>query len=155
MLYLNFVAYAQKEKISNQRFVMRLSAPELLHLGYSYRINNKSQIGVNTGIGPTLGGVWSTVSLEHRLYVGENDKRINQKTFFLRQGATLFPSARQRQKFSLNLTVGKDVVFKKKQNGITIDAGVFYLPDSERSSVGLVKSLNLLPALRFQFYCSL
>jgi hypothetical protein len=43
-------------------------------------------------------------------------------------------------------------VFKKITNGITIDAGVFYLPESEDSSIILIRSLNLWPALRFELH---
>ena len=155
IIFFTLSARAQKDIVSKQRFVFGLSAPELLHIGYTYRLSNTSQLGLNAGVGPTWGSIWPTISLEHRLYVGENDTRINQKTWFFRQGATLFPSGRQRQKFTLNLTAGKDIVFKNRKNGITIDAGVFHLPNSERSSIILVRSLNLWPALRFQFYYSL
>jgi len=48
--------------------------------------------------------------------------------------------------------VGKDILFKNPRNGITIDAGVFYLQDSEGSSIILIPSLDLWPALRIQFY---
>jgi hypothetical protein len=96
--------------------------------------------------------IWTSISLEHRLYLGKNDVRINQKTWFFRQGTTFFPSAESTRRFTLNLTLGKDIPFKNIKNGITIDAGVFYLPESEYSTIILVKSLNLWPALRFEFY---
>lgn len=101
------------------------------------------------------GGIWPAISVEHRLYIGKNNERINQKVWFFRQGTTFFPSAESPQQFTLNLTVGKDILFKNIKNGITIDAGVFYLPESESSSIILVRSLNLWPALRFEFYFSL
>jgi hypothetical protein len=96
--------------------------------------------------------IWTSVNLEHRLYFGKNAERINQKVWFFRQGTTFFPSARSSQQITLNLTVGKGILFKNSKNGITIDAGVFYLPESERSSIILVRSLNLWPALRFEFF---
>ncbi|HEX5552578.1 MAG TPA: hypothetical protein VFX43_04955 [Chitinophagaceae bacterium] len=154
-LFLNLKVCAQKERISKARFITGLSGPELLHAGVTYRVANFSQFGLNAGIGPTLGGIWPVLSLEHRLYVGKNNERINQKIWFFRQGTTFFPSARSSQQFTLNLTVGKDILFKNIKNGITIDAGVFYLPESESSSIILVRSLNLWPALRFEFYFSL
>ena len=146
---------AQKEKINKTRFVIGLSGPELLHAGMTYRVANISLIGLNAGAGPTLGGIWPAISLEHRLFLGKNDERTHQKTWFFRQGTTFFPSAGSSQKFTLNLTVGKDILFKNIRNGITIDTGLFYLPGSESSSIILVRSLNLWPAVRFEFYISL
>ena len=142
---------AQEKKISKTRFVIGLSAPELLHAGITYRIANSSQVGLSVGAGPSMGMIWPSINLEHRLYLGKNSEKTNQKTWFFRQGTTYFPAANSPQQFTLNLTVGKDLVFKNK-NGITIDAGVFYLPESESSSIILVRSLNLWPALRFELY---
>ncbi|MEO8111769.1 MAG: hypothetical protein ABI594_17110 [Ginsengibacter sp.] len=143
---------AQKEAIHKTKLAIGLSAPELLHAGLTYRIANISMLGLNVGAGPSLGSVWTSVSMEHRLYLGKNNQRVNQKTWFFRQGTTFFPSAKSNQQFTLNVTLGKDFPFKNIENGITIDAGVFYLPESESSSVILVRSLNLWPALRFEFY---
>ena len=148
--YLNL--YGQENQAGKIRFVAGLSAPELFHGGITYRIANASQLGLNAGAGPTWGMTWTSISLEHRLYLGKNDTRINQKTWFFRQGTTFFPSGESSQQFTLNLTVGKDLPFKNINNGITIDAGVFYLPKSGRSSIIFVKPLNLWPALRFELY---
>ncbi len=143
--------YAQKEAIKKTRIVIGLSAPELLHAGIAYRIANISQVGISLGAGPSgFGGIWPTINLEHRLYFGKNSDKTNQKIWFFRQGTTFFSSGEPSQKFSLNLTVGKDIIFKN--GGITIDAGVFYLPKSSNSSIILVRSLNLWPALRFELY---
>ena len=154
ILFVSFSlnVYSQNEKADKTKMVIGVSAPELLHAGATYRITNSSLIGGSLGIGPSLGTTWTSVSLEHRLYLGKNSAKTNQKIWFFRQGTTFFPKARSPQKLTLNLTVGKDFAFKKIKNGITIDAGVFYLPESERSSVILIRSLNLWPALRFQFY---
>ena len=143
---------AQKEIPHKLRIVAGISGPELIHAGITYRIANVSQLGLNAGAASTLGMIWTAISLEHRLYLGKNDARINQKTWFFRQGSTFFPAAESPQRFTLNLTVGKDIPFRNIKNGITIDAGVFYLPESETSSIILLKSLNLWPALRFEFY---
>lgn len=144
--------YAQKETVKRTKIIIGLSAPELLHAGISYRLANISQLGVSVGAGPSSGTIWTAINLEHRLYFGKNSEKTNQKTWFFRQGTTFFPSAKPSQKFTLNLTAGKNILFKKIGSGITIDAGVFYLPESENSSVILVRSLNLWPALRFEFY---
>ncbi|HEX5552593.1 MAG TPA: hypothetical protein VFX43_05030 [Chitinophagaceae bacterium] len=152
-LFFTLNLRAQTEKVSKTRFVIGLSDPELLHAGVTFRIANASQLGLNVGAGPTLGGVWPAISLEHRLYVGKDNERVNQKTWFFRQGTTFFTSAESPQQFTLNLTVGKDLLFKNIKNGITIDAGLFYLPRDERSSTG--RSFFLVPALRFEFYFAL
>ncbi len=150
LLHVNL--FAQKETIKKTKILVGLSVPELLHVGITYRVANSSQLGASLGIGPSSGAAWPTINLEHRLYFGRNAEATNQKTWFFRQGTTFFPSAKSTQKFTLNLTVGKDLLFKKAGSGITIDAGVFYLPGSENSSIILVRSLNLWPALRFEFY---
>jgi hypothetical protein len=152
LFLLNVNLYAQKDVARKMRIVAGVSGPELLHAGITYRIANVSQLGLNAGAAPSLGMIWTAVSLEHRLYLGKNDARINQKTWFFRQGTTFFPSAESSQQFTLNLTVGKDLPFKNINNGITVDAGVFYLPESETSSIVLFRSLNLWPALRFELY---
>lgn len=154
-LFFNLCLFAQQGEIGKARLVTGISAPELLHIGLTYRVANASQLGFSAGAGPSSGAIWPSINLEHRLYIGNNSAKTNQRTLFFRQGTTFFPSAKSSRQFTLNLTVGKDFVFKNIKNGITIDAGVFYLPESERSSVILVRSFNLWPALRFEFYFSL
>jgi hypothetical protein len=144
--------YAQEKPISKTKFIIGLAAPELFHAGIAYRISNTNLISLSAGVGPTSGSLWPSINLEHRLYFRRNSSRSNQKIFFFRQGTTFFTSARSPQQFTLNLTVGKDIVFKNRNSGFTIDAGVFYLPESDQSSIILIRSLNLWPALRFQFY---
>ena len=145
----------QEEKITKTRFVTGLSGPELLHVGATYRLADISQIGINAGIGPSMGQIWTAISLEHRLYFGKSNEKTNHKTWFCRQGITFYPSAAESsQQFTLNLTMGKDIPFKKNINGITVDFGVFYLADSGQSSIILIRSLNLWPALRIEFYFS-
>lgn len=156
LTYFNIIVSAQNKHISDARFVIGLSGPELLHAGFTYRILNFSQIGLNGGIGPSAGIAWPAISLEHRLYFGKNAMSTDQKTWFFRQGTTYFPYAtKSSQHFSLNLTLGKDFIFKNIRNGITLDAGVFYLAESENSSIMLIRKLNLWPALRFEFYFAL
>lgn len=150
-LFFHLIAFAQDGKVCKTRFVAGLSGPELLHAGVTYRVVNASQFGLNAGIGPSWGEVWPTLSLEHRLYLGKSNERSSQKTWFFRQGTTFFPSAQSGQQFSLNLTAGKDLILKNPKNSITIDAGFFFLPDSENSSLVLVRSLNLWPSIRFEF----
>jgi hypothetical protein len=142
----------QETKTKSTKFIAGLSAPEILHAGVTFRIANSNLFGVNAGIGPTMGGFWPTLNAEHRFYFGKNDSRINQKVWFCRQGITFQPSAETTDKVAVTLTVGKDIPFKKLTSGITIDAGVFYLGNSEQSSIILIRSLNLWPALRFEFY---
>ena len=155
ILLSNFNLCAQENKISKTRFIAGLSGPELLHIGFTHRLADISKVGLSVGVGPSMGILWSSINLEHRLYFGKKSQETNQKTWFFRQGTTFFPSAKSSQQFTLTLTAGKDFIFKNIKNGITIDAGVFYLPESERSSIILVRSLNLWPALRFEFFSSL
>jgi hypothetical protein len=157
LLTFHHTLCAQDEaRISRAKIVAGLSGPELIHAGVTYRICDFSQLGFNAGLGPSFGMLWSALSLEHRLYLGKNSARTNQKLWFFRQGTTWFPAeTNPSQDLTLNLTVGKDIPFRNLKNGLTIDAGVFYLPDSETSSVILVRSWNLWPALRFEFYFSL
>ena len=154
-LFFTLLVIAQNKNVSKNKFVIGIAAPELIHAGYTYRISNNNLVGINAGLAPSFGEVWSAVSIEHRIYLGENDPRINQKTWFCRQGFTFFSSGNDKQKFALNLTGGKDIVFKNLKSGISIDAGVIYLPNSGSSSISIGKKLSLLPALRFQFYASL
>jgi hypothetical protein len=152
----NICIQAQESSPGRTRLVFGLAGPELIHAGITYRLAGFSQLGLNAGIGPSSGMAWTAISLEHRLYLGKVSGKSNLKTWFFRQGTTYFPSATlPSQHFTLTLTGGKDIVFKNAKNGLSIDLGVFYLPDSERSSIILVRSLDLWPALRFQLYFSL
>ena len=85
-LFSHLTLYAQHVEISDARFVVGLSGPELLHAGFTYRIANASQLGFNSEAGPSWGGVWPSISLEHRLYVGGNAARTSLRAWFIRQG---------------------------------------------------------------------
>ncbi len=153
LLLFHSTSISQDKKPGRFRFTLGLSAPEMLHGGVLFRLANASAIGFNAGIGPSSGKAWTSLSIEHRLYLGKNSERSNQKCWFFRLGSTYFPSATlPSQHFTLNCSGGKDIVFKNQKNGITIDAGVFYLPESGQSSIILIRSLNLWPSLRFQLY---
>lgn len=155
ILFLTVISYGlhgQSEQSHHGRFVAGLSGPELLHIGVTYRLAGISLLGINAGIGPSAGTAWTAISFEHRLYFGAASGTHSQKTWFCRQGTTFFPQAKSPQQFTFNLTFGKDLPFKYPYHGATIDAGVFYLPESESSSLILIRSLNLWPALRFELY---
>lgn len=82
----SFSLWAQKESINKTRFIVGLSSPELFHLGLTYRIANVSQISLNAGEAPSLGTIWPSISLEHRVHLGMNDKRTNKKKLFYSTG---------------------------------------------------------------------
>lgn len=137
------------------KFVAGVAAPEIIHAGITWRAANISLLGLSGGIGPSWGTAWTTVSLEHRLYLGKNSAATSQKVWFFRQGATWFPAETEAsRKLSLNVTGGKDFAFRNPRNGITIDAGFFYLAGSENSAIILFWSWNIWPAVRIQFYFS-
>ncbi|MDI3320782.1 hypothetical protein [Pinibacter soli] len=138
-------AYAQEIKESKTRFVLGLSLPELIHAGVTYRFASWSQLGVNAGVTPAYDEIYPTISLEHRLYFGNKNPKLAQKTWFCRQGGTYLPDEVSGEQFTANLTVGKDLVFRKK-NGMTIDAGVYYK--------NVDKSSHIYPALRVEFFIS-
>jgi len=153
LLLLQLICISQEKKENKTKIVAGLAGPELLHVGITQRLANTNQLGFSAGLGPSSGSLWAALSLQHRLYIGKNDSRTSQKTWFLRQGTTFFPQGSNGQKFTFNFTAGKDIPSKKNSaNGITIDAGFFYLDNSESSSLMLIRSLNLWPALRFQLY---
>ncbi|MES2431768.1 MAG: hypothetical protein V4556_12585 [Bacteroidota bacterium] len=141
--------FSQTEKVSRTKFVLGLSIPEILHMGATYRISNSSLVGLNAGAGPTWGGLWPTINLEHRLYIGKTNEAINRKVWFFRQGATIFTAAENSQRLAITFTLGKDILFKNKSNGITIDAG-FFMQRPEAFSY--YKSLKIWPALRFELF---
>ncbi len=154
-LLFNFSLCAQDVKISKTRIVAGIAVPEFLHLGASYRIANISQIGFSGGVGPSYGATIISLSVEHRLYFGKNKEKTNQKAWFFRQGVSYFPGEQSSQKFSFNLTIGKDFIFKDIRNGITIDVGIIALSNSQSDYYHVVPTYEVWPALRFQFYFSL
>ena len=117
-----------------------------MHIGANYDIAKISQLGFSAGIGPTWGGVWPTLNLEHRLYFGKANQITARKQLFFRQGVTWFTASDDDQ-FSLNFTVGGDLNSKSAKRGWTIDGGLLILfqDDVERKTM-------LFPALRFQYY---
>ena len=82
LLFFNLNLNAQVEKPGKTKFIAGLSGPELLHAGLTYRLANASLLGLNAGIGPSWGMIWSSVNFEHRLYVGNNSVKTNQRTWF-------------------------------------------------------------------------
>jgi hypothetical protein len=148
------ICFAQHDA-SRTKLVAGIAGPELIHAGLTWRAANVSLLGLSAGVGPSFGTAWTTVSFEHRLYLG-NPGQASQKVWFFRQGVTWFPVETESSRdITINLTGGKDFFFRNSKNGITIDAGVFYLPDSGNSSIILVRSWNLWPAMRFQLNFSL
>lgn len=148
-LCISYVAYSQ-DKFSKEGLVLGIAGPELLHIGFKYRITNTNQLGFSAGLGPTLGGVWPTLSLEHRLYLGKNAEKTGNKLWFFRQGITFFTEETENSsRFAYNLTVGKDFPFKKVHRGCTIDIGVFIINDEDVFSGN---RRRLWPAIRFAFY---
>jgi hypothetical protein len=147
---------AQDTKSSKTKFVVGLSAPELFHIGLSYRINNTSQLGTSLGIFPSWGETFTAISLEHRLYLGKNNGRTNQKTWFFRQGTSywLLP-----HDITLNFTIGKDLPFKNSKNGISIDLGLISLRKKLNTWYGNTLTdtefyWQKYPAIRFELYFS-
>jgi hypothetical protein len=136
-------SYAQETQSPKIRFVVGLSLPEGIHAGVTYRLASWSQLGVNAGLTPVWEDVFASVSLEHRIYFGNTHPRLGQKTWFCRQGTSYLPREDAGQQFTLNLSVGKDLVFKNL-NGLSIDAGVTYWQRDAPS--------NFAPILRFQFF---
>ncbi len=51
------MASAQAGSITKGKFVIGLSAPELLHAGVGFDVSGFNQLGFAVGIGPTWGGV--------------------------------------------------------------------------------------------------
>ena len=90
LLSFSQILSAQKETIKKTKIVIGISSPELLHAGATYRLANISQIGLNVGGAPSLGGIWPSASFEHRLYIGKNSEKSDQKTWYFRQGTTFF-----------------------------------------------------------------
>lgn len=136
-------ACAQIDSLSKARFVVGLSAPELLHLGAAVDLGKSNQFGIAAGIGPSWGTVWPTLNLEHRFYLGRASEFTNRRRWFLKQGVTYFPAGDEG---AITLTIGADLNSKARNKGWTIDAGLFRLfPDKDRYR-------NIGPALRFQHY---
>lgn len=127
-----------QENVSNTKVAFGLSAPELLHAGIGVSLSKSSQIGLFGGISPTMGGIWTSLNFEHRLYVGT-------KKWFFRQGYSIFPKGPDH---AFTLSIGKDLKSKKTNRGWTIDGGFFYLLyHADDPEIG-----PLLPALRIQYY---
>lgn len=135
---------AQSDSLAKTRFVVGLSAPELLHLGINLNISKSSQVGFAAGIGPTWGGTWPTLNLEHRLYIGKINEFTNRKIWFVRQGGTYFTAGKEG---AATLTVGADFKNRHRNRGWTIDAGAFILFRNRLDYSNLI-----YPALRFQYY---
>jgi hypothetical protein len=136
---------AQMDSLTKTRFVIGISAPELLHAGVNMDMGKTNQVGVSAGIGPSWGTVWPTLNIEHRLYIGKLIEETGRKRWFLKQGATYFTAAENQSAFSFS--VGADLKSKARNNGWTIDLGGFILFQSDRG-----RKNQFFPALRFQHY---
>lgn len=136
---------AQADTLAKTRFVIGLSAPELLHTGINIDLGKSNQVGISAGIGPSWGTVWPTLNIEHRFYFGRFSESINRRKWFFRQGATYFTAGKNQSVVSLS--AGADLKSKSRNKGWTIDLGGFILFQNYRDRENM-----LFPALRFQFY---
>jgi hypothetical protein len=137
---------AQMDSLSKARFVIGLSTPELFHAGGSIDLGKSNQIGVSAGVGPTWGGVWPTLNIEHRLYFGKLSEITRRKTWFFRQGATTFTESDHQR--AITLSLGADLKSKYRNRGWTIDLGAFLLLQND--VMGRTDKIG--PALHFQYY---
>ena len=153
VLLFNFVYGQDTTKIKRVKVVFGVSAPELIHAGMTVRISNSSMAGVNAGFAPSWGEAIVALSFEHRLYFGRNSKYTGQKVAFFRQGLTFIPSSLGNKHYGFDLTIGKDLIFRNPNTGMTIDAGIFFIPQS-RSDENKARSTNrnIFFAVRFEVY---
>jgi hypothetical protein len=136
---------AQADTLTKARFVIGLSAPELLNAGLNIDLGKSSQIGISAGIGASWGTVWPTLNIEHRLYFGKLSESTNRRKWFFRQGATYFTAAENQS--AITFSVGADLKSKASNKGWTIDLGGFILFQSQRD-----RNNQIYPAFRFQHY---
>ena len=139
------VAFGQADTLTKTRFVIGLSAPELLHAGVNVDLGKSNQVGFSAGIGPSWGEVWPTLNIEHRLYFGKIIESTKRKRWFFRQGVTYFAAAEKQS--AITFSVGADLKSKARNRGWTIDVGglVLFRDENDRKN-------KLYPALRFQHY---
>lgn len=140
-----YLANCQVDTLSKSRFVVGISAPELLHAGVNVDLGTRSQVGVSAGIGPSWGTVWPTISLEHKLYFGAIRESTQRRPLFFRQSGTYFLSGRSQA--AIALTFGGDLKSKSRHKGWTIDLGLFLLIQNYQD-----KENRFYPAVRFQHY---
>ncbi|KAA9332336.1 hypothetical protein F0P96_12725 [Hymenobacter busanensis] len=137
-------ASAQDPAFARTKFVIGLSAPELLHVGVGIDATKYNQLGLGAGVGPSWGTLWPSLSAEHRLYFGKTQELTNRKQWFFRQGATYFPAGDEG---AGTLSIGIDFKSKRSNSGWTIDAGMFWFYPQDQD-----RYYNSFPALRFQHY---
>lgn len=141
----SLLSFAQVDSLTKTRFVIGISAPELFHAGVNIDLGKSNELGASAGIGPSMGTVWPTLNIEHRLYFGKIIESTNRKRWFFKQGATLFTADKDQK--ALTFTVGADLKSKASNNGWTIDIGGFILFQNDRD-----RKNQFYPALRFQHY---
>lgn len=139
------IVAAQEDSLTKTKFVIGLSAPELLHTGVNIDLTKYNQLGVSAGIGPSWGSVWPTLNVEHRLYFGKIIQETKRRRWFFKQGFTYF--AAEDDQSALTFTFGADLKSKARKRGWTIDLGAFVLFQSENDRENMI-----YPALRFQYY---
>ena len=136
---------AQADTLTKTRFVIGISAPELLHAGINIDLGKFNQVGFSAGIGPSWGTVWPTLNIEHRLYFGKYIESTNRRKLFFKQGATYFTAGENES--AVSFSVGADLKSKARNRGWTIDLGGFILFQNYRD-----RQNKFYPALRFQHY---
>ena len=134
-----------QDTLTKTRFVVGLSAPELLHAGITVDLSKTSQVGFSTGVGPSWGAVWPTLNIEHRLYFGKITESANRRRWFIKQGLTYFTAAESQS--AVSFSVGSDLKSRARNRGWTIDLGGFILIQNNNDRKNL-----FLPELRFQYY---
>lgn len=114
-----FPAVAQSDSLTRTRIVVGISIPEFFHLGVNIDVSRSSQVGIGAGIGPSFGGVWTSLNLEHRLYFGNISENTLRRKYFFRQSFTNYPAGDNEN--AVALSAGIDLRSKKRSSGWTID----------------------------------
>lgn len=129
------------------RFVLGLSSPELLHIGYGIDVSRKYHIGITAGIGPSWGTAWPQFSIEQRILFATSDSPGQKGQWFFRQGFNYFPFG---EDLLVTFSIGRDSKWDSNQDCWTFDLGfstfIFYNRQYEYSE----PYYNFVPVIRVQ-----
>lgn len=141
-------ALGQYDRTNEIRIIAGVSVPELFSIGGTYKVSQLNVVGGSLGFMPVGGLLWQTINAEHRLYFSRSTKGDIIRKYYLRQGIIFtMPS----NEFSLLASVGVDRELNQNNDGLSFEAGLYYILGNNDPFLGDTK-IQLRPALAIKYY---
>jgi len=147
-IFLLQFSYAQYDRTREIRLIASASLPELITLGGNVKITKLNVVGGSFGVLPAGGLLWKTANFEHHIYFSKSTSGDIIRKYYFRQGLTFtMPS----NELSLSASIGVDRELNQNNDGLSFEAGVYYVFGKDALLLGDTK-IQLRPAFAIRYY---